>query len=71
MGPFACFPILVLSAKYKLKQRDIFWQKPDSFNQLFERLYETVFKPAFKNLPKANEVKKNITADLEKVEPLG
>lgn len=48
-----------------------FAKQPDSFNQLYERVYETVFKPAFKNLPKANDVKQRIATGLERTETLG
>src|SRR5208282_1236261 len=41
-----------------------FARKPDSFCKLYEKFYETVFRPAFKKLPKAKDVKKNIADGL-------
>jgi hypothetical protein len=40
----------------------------DSFTKLYNKLFEDVFKPAFKNLPNANEVKEKIVTGLSKME---
>jgi hypothetical protein len=41
-----------------------FASDPESFTKLYEKFYETVFRPAFKKLPRAKDVKKNITEGL-------
>jgi hypothetical protein len=48
-----------------------FAKEPDSFARLYEKIYETVFKPAFKNLPRANDVRQRIANGLENISQLG
>jgi hypothetical protein len=48
-----------------------FAKESKSFEQLYQKVYENVFKPAFKRLPKANDVRQNIAAGLEHTPPLG
>jgi hypothetical protein len=47
-----------------------FAKEPDSFARLYEKIYETVFKPAFKNLPRANDVRQRIANGLENISQL-
>ncbi len=52
------------SVTYVAKERN-------SFTKLYDKLYATVFKPAMKDLPKANEVKLRISKGLENLPDVG
>jgi hypothetical protein len=42
-----------------------FAKEAGSFNRLYERIYETIFKPALRNIPKSNDVRQKIAMGLE------